>query len=234
MSITRADRLIGLLGIGAGDRVLDVGCGRGAFLNRVMEATGATGVGVDLDGDLIDAARKQAARQCPKVPCDWITHDMSTFAFDHASFDAAICLGSSHVFGLGDDAFVRTLGKLMLAIRPGGRILIGEGYWKQTPDPAYVKVIGEPTGIAFDHRGNIDAAESLGLITLDATTSTRDEWDEFEWGHRRRFVNAALASPGDDELQAAADRHQVWRDAYLKWGRSTMGFGFYVFTKAGS
>jgi hypothetical protein len=29
--------------------------------------------------------------------------------------------------------------------------------------------------------------------------------------------------------QADLERRRRWRDGYLRWGRSTLGFGFYVF-----
>lgn len=40
-----------------------------------------------------------------------------------------------------------------------------------------------------------------------------------------------LASPDDPAALEALGRSRGWRDGYLRWGRATMGFGFYVFMK---
>jgi ubiquinone/menaquinone biosynthesis C-methylase UbiE len=47
--------VLGLAGIGPSDRVLEVGCGNGAYLRRVPQA-----VGMDLSTGMLDAARRHA------------------------------------------------------------------------------------------------------------------------------------------------------------------------------
>lgn len=38
-------------------------------------------------------------------------------------------------------------------------------------------------------------------------------------------------APADASLAAKVKASRAWRDGYLKWGRTTMGFGFYLFEK---
>lgn len=45
---------------GPGEQHLDVGCGVGGFLLRIVRATGCTGVGVDFDHKAVDAANRRA------------------------------------------------------------------------------------------------------------------------------------------------------------------------------
>ena len=141
----------------------------------------------------------------------------------------ALCVGSTHAFAAGADAYPAALRGLSRLVRPGGRVLLGEGYWKRPPSPEYVAFIGDPVGIYRDHAENVSLAESFGLVPLYATTSTSDEWDDFEWRHRMRVESLAREHPDDPDVAARLARSRAWRDAYLRWGRAEMGFGFYLF-----
>ncbi len=90
-------------------------------------------------------------------------------------------------------------------------------------------MIGEPVGIYRDHAGNISFAEERGLVPYYAAVSSDDEWDDFEWRHYMRVRCDAEANPDDAAFTARLARARHWRDGNLRWGRSTMGFGLYVF-----
>lgn len=231
LSSEKADRIISVLGLFEHDRVLDVGCGRGEFLIRLIEATGATGLGIDIDADSISDARKNASGRISNERCELIAADIKETSLDENSFDLAMCVGSTHAFGPGEAAYPNAIQALIRMVKPGGQILIGEGYWKQPPNPDYLKLLGEPVGIYHDHPGNISLAEQHGLIPVYAAVSSDDEWDHFEWSHRMKVENLALANPDDPKSAERLERSRQWRDGYLRWGRTTMGFGFYVCRK---
>lgn len=231
LSPEKADRLIRLLDVSFGDRVLDAGCGRGEFLIRAIEASGAHGLGVDLDDEVISAARTSAAGRITAGSHEFRTGDLRRDVPEEAAFDAAICLGSTHAFGAGDTAYPGALDGLSRLVRPGGRLLVGEGYWKQPPAPEFLDLIGEPVGIYRDHAGNVSFAEERGLVPLYAAVSSEDEWDDFEWSHKMRIEREAALHPDDAALADRLKRSRAWRDGYLRWGRSTMGFGFYLFRR---
>ena len=52
-----------------------------------------------------------------------------TFAAE--SYDAALCLGASFVFG----SLADTVDALAPAVRPGGHVVVGEPYWRRLPLP---------------------------------------------------------------------------------------------------
>ena len=233
LSAEKADRIIQLLDVSPGDDVLDVGCGYGEFLIRVLEACGARGLGIDSDADAIAAARKNADGRVASSLLELRTADIRQVSLADGSFDLAICIGSTHAFGDGEAAYPNTIQNLLRLVRPGGQILIGDAYWKQQPAVEYLQIIGDPVGIYRDHAGNIFFAEEQGLIPLYAVVSNEDEWDHFEWSHRMRIEKEAVLSPDDPVMDKILGRSRNWRNGYLRWGRETMGFGLYLFLKPG-
>ena len=231
LSSEKADRIIHALGVCDGARVIEAGCGRGEFLIRVIEASRACGLGIDVDATAIAAARDSAARRIPDARVEFRASDMRDEALRDGRFDLAICLGATHAFGAGDSAYPNAIERLSRCVCPGGRLLLGEGYWKQAPAAEYLGLIGEPVGIYRDHAANISFAERRGLVPLYALVSNDDEWDHFEWSHRMKIERESALRPEDRETAQRLARSRAWRDGYLRWGRATMGFGFYLFMK---
>lgn len=76
--------------VGAGGRVLDVGCGTGGTTLAVARRLGANGrcLGIDISDPMIAAARARVARE--DAPASFIRADAQVHAFEPASFDMII------------------------------------------------------------------------------------------------------------------------------------------------
>jgi SAM-dependent methyltransferase len=113
------DFLVAQLGLRAGDRVLDVGCGPGRH-SLALARRGIETHGVDLSPDFVALARHAATEG--DLPATFAVQDVRTLETD-VTFDAVICLCQGG-FGLlgGDDAEV--VGRIAGAIRPGGRLAL--------------------------------------------------------------------------------------------------------------
>jgi SAM-dependent methyltransferase len=100
----------------AGRRILDVGCGAGALTLAVAER-GASGVGVDISGPLVEAARARAGR-LGLAGAQFVQADAQTHRFEAQSFDALISRFGVMFFADPAAAFRN----LRSAVRPGGRL----------------------------------------------------------------------------------------------------------------
>ena len=112
--------LVEALGLEAGQRVLDVGCGPGRHA-LALARRGVEVVGVDLSPEFVALARDAAARE--GLPARFEVLDVRDLAFD-AEFHAAVCLcqGGFGLLGGDDDAAV--VGRIVGAVVPGGWVAV--------------------------------------------------------------------------------------------------------------
>ena len=230
ISPEKADLLIGLLDLEERSQVVDVGCGTGEFLVQVLEKYPATGIGVDLMAESLAEAREKAADRGCSDRVKFVEGDVREMEFD-SPFDLGICMGASHAYSVGEPAYPKTLKGLGAILQPGGLLLMGESYWMQEPEQEYLDFVGEPNGTYRSHLENVELAAEFGFTPVYCNTSSLDEWDDFEWRHHMRIEARAEANPDDPELAKRKEFGRKWRNAYLRWGRGTLGFGFYLFQK---
>lgn len=109
-----AHRLVRELAPRAGERALDVGCGRGAVLLPLAEATGPSGlaVGIDLSPRMVELAREAVTSTSPRTEVR--LGDAQAPELPHASFD--IITASLVLFFLPDPlAAVRSWRELLVS-----------------------------------------------------------------------------------------------------------------------
>jgi hypothetical protein len=81
------------------------------------------------------------------------------------------------------------------------------------------------------HAGNAECAREAGFRVLSTLTSNDDEWDEYEGRYCAAMERYIDSHPDDPDASAMAARIRDWHEAYLRWGRDTLGFGFYALLK---
>ena len=209
--------------------ILDVGCGCGEVLLRTAEHHAVRATGIDSSADHIAEANRRAAHRRTAGDIDFIVADAQEFSVEPASLDVVLCLGASHAFGLGANAYRNALECILPMVKPGGQLLISEAYAKQAVPEGYREFIGDSLSDNMTHEANVQAGTSLGLVPLGAWTSSDDEWDEFEWSYQRVVEEQARHPEAGDAAIEKLKRRRKWMDAYLRWGRDTLGYGTYLF-----
>ena len=221
------EQAIARAGLRPGERAIDVGCGKAALLIRLAGTRGIAGTGVDLNPAFLAAARAEAERSGVVDRLTLIEGDASTLDLPEAGFDLGICIGASHA--LGDH--VRTLRWLARHVRPGGHLLIGEGYWKRPPLPEYLERLGATADEMTTHEGNITRGVAEGLEERGAWVSRDQDWDRYEDLYAETVEQYAASHAEDPDAPAMLERIRRWRETYLRWGRDTLGFGLYLFRR---
>jgi tocopherol O-methyltransferase len=124
------ERIVSLLGIAPGARVLDFGSGIGGPTLHMARATGATFVGVSNNDRLNELARAKATDHAMTDQTSFVTLDdlgYKALPFEDASFDAATFFES--VCHVPDKAAL--FRELARVVKPGGRL--GGMDWVQRP-----------------------------------------------------------------------------------------------------
>ena len=217
------ERVLDRLEMLAPERVLDVGCGIGELLVRVLERCHATGVGVDPNPDYLEVARRRARERGVEDRLE-LRASRAEDAGLEPGFQLALTIGATHAFG----GFRPTLDALRGLLVGGGWMLVGEGYWKCDPDPGYLSLLGGTRDEFTDHQGNLEAAAERGLTALDWWLSSDAEWDEYEGLYADAIERHLREHPDDPDREAMKLRIEHWQEGYRRWGRHTLGFGLYL------
>jgi cyclopropane fatty-acyl-phospholipid synthase-like methyltransferase len=136
MSLEKLDRLIGLLRLESGARVLDMASGKGEFVIRLAERYGVSGIGVDISPFFVADARKRLSVRAPGAQLSFVEMEGAKFVRERwESFDLVSCIGASWIF----NGHRGTLEFLVRAAAPGGWVVVGEPHWLQDPPEEYLK-----------------------------------------------------------------------------------------------
>jgi ubiquinone/menaquinone biosynthesis C-methylase UbiE len=147
----RPQDIIARSGIGAGMRVLEVGCGSGAWLPFVARAVGKQGLLVALD--IQTAMLRQVQRKLAEATTDgWgevapLSASAHTLPFADGTFDAVYLVSVLAEI----PAPPRVLAEIKRVLKPGGAVAVSEFL----PDPDYplhttVQRWGREAGLALD------------------------------------------------------------------------------------
>ena len=133
-----------------------------------------------------------------------------------------MCLGASFIwYGLD-----RTLGALSPATRQGGRVVVGEPYWRRWPLPA-----------GIDDEGFVSLAETAerferaGLSVIGLIVSNEDDWDRYRSLHWRAVDEWLAEHPDDPDAPDFRARGERYREQYFQHERELLGWAIFVARK---
>ena len=224
-SSERFDELIGLLDLAPGATVWEAACGKGELLVRLAERFGIRGTGVDLSPFEIAAARERGATRAPAAELAFVEGDAAAHPPGPGSVDMAVCLGASWIWG----GHRGTLKALRGFVKPGGLVVVGEPHWRREPDPDYLATAGLANGDFSTLHGSVEIATEEGFTLVYALPSRDEDWDRYEFLQVRAAERYALAHPDDPDVGELLARTRRGTDAYLRWGRDTLGWSILLF-----
>ena len=227
ISEAKLDELIDLILLDRGQSVVDIACGKGEFLIRLAVKRGVRGLGVDRSHYYLEEARQRHAKSGGDVT--FLEMDGAAFTPDGDDrFQMASCLGASFIYG----GFSQTLRELASMVEEGGWVISGEPYWSREPPEEYLRAL-QCTRVDFGtHLENVRTGEDLGLDLSYTLVSSKDDWDRYE---ALQWYAADLyrrAHPEDEDVPELLAQLTSYRNAYLEWGRDTLGWAIYVFRRS--
>lgn len=115
----------GLLGVGLGHRLAELGCGTGDLARALAGRVGPTGLvlGIDASESMLTEARRRAATST--LPVEFRRSDITNLDLDDASFDGTVCervLQHLH-------SPRAAIAELVRITRPGGRVVVIDTDW---------------------------------------------------------------------------------------------------------
>ncbi|MFE6834066.1 SAM-dependent methyltransferase [Streptomyces sp. NPDC057705] len=198
------------------ERVLDLGCGGGEWLLRALAARPRLHAeGVDISEDALAQARSAAGRLGLQERL--VLHRQAAEEFvSPQPFDLVLSVGATHAFG----GLLPTLAAARGHLAPGGRVLIGEGFWDRTPSREAIEMLGDFTDLAT----TVDRVVADGWTPVSGHVSTRRELDDYEWACWGSLASWALDHPAHPDSAQALETSALRRSEWLRVYRDTWGF----------
>jgi O-methyltransferase/aklanonic acid methyltransferase len=218
-------RLVDVVGVEPGQRVLDVATGRGAVLFPAAERVGAAGevIGVDLAESMVRAANEEAEPRGLGAPVRLM--DAEQLDFPDAAFDRVLS-GFGVMFFPHLD---RALAEFRRVLRPGGRL--GVSTWRASPAEDLQAILTEldlvgsnrqrPPGWISepDVLARVLAEADFGDVRVDADSRAfryadfEDYWQKIRGTGARRIADALDAADIERARAALAERLRAYQRA---------------------
>lgn len=168
LALTR--RLGVLLGLGTGDRILDVACGRGASAFEIAGAFASYVVGVDYSAESVEAATASAAEAGLNGSVDFMVGDAEALPVRDGTYDAVLCECALCTFPNKDTA----VGEFARVLAPSGRVGIADMV-RSGPLPAELETLLARVACLADARPVDDYARLLEEAGFRVTAAERHD-----------------------------------------------------------
>ncbi|MEZ0065730.1 SAM-dependent methyltransferase [Streptacidiphilus sp. MAP12-20] len=201
------------------ERLLDLGCGSAEWLLRALEAhPGARAEGVDISTTGLAEARERAEERGVGERLE--LHQVPAADFKpEQPFDVVLSVGAVHAFG----GLLPTVEAAGQHLAPGGRILVGDGFWQSAPSAEAIEMLGD----SADLPGTLELLAAAGWTTVHGHVSTRRELDDYEWACWGNVASWVVDHPEDPDaaelLAFSSERFREWTRLYRDcWGFVTL------------
>ena len=222
MSAERLDTVVARTPLTRDDHVLDLGCGKGDFLTRLLARwPESTAEGFDRNPWFLRDARAIAESAGVARRVSFVETDAPGALISDRSVAIAVAMGAAGI--VGDHA--ATVAGLARAVQPGGVVVFADGIWNREPPVSGLASFGMtrdelpdgPEGFAA-----LGVAAGLDVLEVDVVDDT--EWDAYEDAYAGAVERWAAANPADPDAEPFLERARLFRSSFAEWRRDAMGF----------
>ena len=209
------------LGLEAGSRVIDFGCGYGEPLALWAEHFGIHGVGIDVRDHVCERARKKMVERRLADRVQIVCANAAEYRFGTQAFDVAACVGASFIWS----GYRPAIQAMRDAIHATGRLVIGEPYWTRSHVPPEYATMEQ--GVHTEHE-LLRIAREEGFDFEYMVRASHDDWDRYEASNWHGLVRWIEENPDHAERQGVIDHLHKIQDEYLRYGREYLGWAIYI------
>lgn len=219
-----------ICGLRAGMTQLDLACGKGEMLCRWAAHFGITGTGVDISSVFLAAASARAQELGVAGLLAFVQGDAGQYAPPAGQmFDIVSCIGATWI----GNGLAGTLALMRPALKSGGRLLVGEPYWIDSPPAEAYAALGVRPDDFATLASTLDRFEAAGLELVEMVLANPDSWDRYEASQWLTLDAWLRSHPDDPDAPALREWFHANRRAYLTYGRRYLGWGVFVLRPAG-
>lgn len=217
-------------GVRDGNRVLDVGSGKGYMLREWAKRWEIQGTGLEINTYSVAQARVHASNEGVAERLTFIEGDAKDFAPEPEYYDVVACIGAPFAIGSFEEAVQWMLG----ALKPSGVLAIGDVFL-HAPLPEEVAEAWKnevPEGVgASDYQTLEERAavlESEGLVLDGVIAASTDDWDRYVSASWHSAHAWAAANPNDPDRVGILRLVDVYRKEHLRFTRRYLGWAMFV------
>lgn len=228
LSEAKLDLLGQICRLEAGQRHLDLACGKGEMLCRYARDHGTAGVGIDVHRPFLVSARSRAAELGVSGSVRFLEGDASNAEGLGSDFDVVSCLGATWI----GEGLIGTLEIMKRRAGRGAWLLVGEVFWSGEPR-AEVRREQESRQSFADLGGTLARIEAADLELVEMVITSPDEWDRYQASQWLAASDWVAAHPDDADAEEVARWTDRGRRSYLADLRPCLGWGVFVTRRAG-
>jgi ubiquinone/menaquinone biosynthesis C-methylase UbiE len=169
---------LGIERLAQGSRVLDVGCRNASHLIKLVQGTGASGVGLDPLSRLIEQARQAVSEAGLVDRVELVEGGMHDIPFPDDSFDLVWCRDVIEVVE-GLDAGIAQMARVL---RPGGSLIVFTVFTTDRLEPKEAELlIGQNLALVADNlvMGTVEEAFYKAGLEIVVKDEIGTEWREY-------------------------------------------------------
>ena len=213
----------------AGQRHLDLACGKGELLCRWARDHATVGVGVDVSEVFTAAARRRVAELHLTSSVDIVVGEAGSHDTGPEPFDIVSCLGATWIGG----GLTGTLELIRPKLSPRSTVLIGEPYWIDPPPEGAGTALGAPGDMFVDLVGTLDRFDSAGFELVEMVLADADDWDRYVASQWLTVDDWLRQHPDDPEADALREWSAQARRSHMEFGRRYLGWGVFILRPRG-